>query len=305
MRGSGSRSVSKLWLATLIMQLVGDRRLRLHDSVEHWLPADFPYGRQITVRQLLNHTSGLVDTNDITHDSTRYIRAIRDPLVRARVERVSRLLEKNPFYEFSPQLWIDFAAALPLEYPPDTTFHYSNIGYLVAGEIAKRASGAGLATLFRKRIVEPLDLNNAAYDPAANISGEHAHGYGVAPDGRLTDTTRWTGGVGADGGIVSDAADEAHFLQALMQGRILKPAQLAALKRTSTHGTYALGVGLNSTGCGSIALGHNGGGEGFETNVLVSPDGRRVAVLLLNGRTDNEIGDGIAVETVQRLYCAA
>ena len=64
-------------------------------------------------------------------------------------------------------------------------------------------------------------------------------------------------------------------------------------------------MGLNSTGCVGIAFGHNGGGEGFETNVLVSPDGRRVAVLLLNGRTDDEIGDGIAVETVQRLYCAA
>src|SRR5262245_51962884 len=144
-------SVSKLWLATLIMQLVGDGRLRLDDTVEHWLPGVFPYGRQITVHQLLNHTSGMVDTNDIAHNSTRYIRAIRDPLVRARVERVSRRLEKNPFYEFSPRLWIDFAAALPLEYPPDTTFHYSNIGYLVAGEIAERAGGAGMATLFRER----------------------------------------------------------------------------------------------------------------------------------------------------------
>jgi D-alanyl-D-alanine carboxypeptidase len=296
-------SVSKLWLATLVLQLVADGRLRLDDNVERWLPGVLPYGRRITVRQLLNHTSGMVDSNDITHDPMRYIRALKDPALRTRIEHVARRVEKDPAYRFSPQLWIDFAAGLPLEYPPDTAFHYSNIGYLVVGAIAERAGGADLARLFRKRIIDPLHLTSTAYDPAAHISGDHARGYSVARDGQLTDTTTWTRGLGADGGIVSNAPDEARFLQALMQGRILGPAQLAALEQTSAHSTYALGVGLGASECAGVGYGHNGGGDGFETNVFVSSDGARVAVLLLNGRTADNHGDGVAEDAMKHLFC--
>jgi D-alanyl-D-alanine carboxypeptidase len=236
--------------------------------VERWLPGLFPYGERITVRQLLNHTSGIVDSNDITHDPSRYIQAVENPRLRRRLERVARRVAKDPSYRFSPRLWIDFAAALPLEYPPDTTYHYSNIGYLVAGAIAERAGGADLATLFRTHIIEPLHLTSTAYDPRAHIGASHARGYSVAPDGRLADTTTWTRGIGADGGIVSNASDEARFLRALMQGRILEPEQLGALEQSSAHSTYALGVGLSETGCAGIAFGHNGGGDGLRNQRL-------------------------------------
>jgi len=296
-------SVSKLWLATLVLQLVADGRLRLDDNVEHWLPGVLPYGRRITVRQLLNHTSGMVDSNDTTHDPMPYIRTLKDPVLRTRIERVARRVKKDPAYRFSPELWIDFAAALPLENPPDTTFDYSNIGYLVAGAIAERAGAADLRTLFRKQMIDPLHLTSRAYDPAAHIGGDHARGYSVARDRRLTDATTWTRGLGADGGIVSNAPDEALFLQALMQSRILGPAQLAALEQTSAHSTYALGVGLASSECAGVGHDHNGGGEGFETNVFVSGDGARVAVLLLNGRTADNHGDGVAEDAMKRLFC--
>jgi D-alanyl-D-alanine carboxypeptidase len=211
----------------------------------------------------------------------------------------------NRITAFSPRLWVEFAAALPLEYQPGTMYHYSNIGYMVAGLVAERAGRADLATLFRQRLIEPLRLERTAYDPAPQIGGDHARGYLVATNGKLTDATTWTEGHGANGGIVSDAADEAHFLQALMRGRVVDPAQLAELKHPSALEDYALGTGINDSGCAGMAYGHNGGGDGFETNVFVSGDGSRVAVLLLNGRTIDSRGDTTAFEAMRRLYCAA
>jgi D-alanyl-D-alanine carboxypeptidase len=298
-------SVSKLWTATVVMRLVAEGRLSLDDTVERWLPGLLPYGKRINVRELLDHTSGMVDTNDVTRDPNGYLRQVRDPALRARMLAVARRLEENPGYEFSPRLWVELAAALPLEFQPGLTYHYSNVGYMVAGLVAERAGGADLKTLTRKEILEPLKLKSAAYDPKAAITGEHAHGYRVAKTGELTDATTWTEGLGANGGIVSDAADEAAFLQAVMRGKLLDRSSLAALKRAPSFSSYALGIGIDHSVCAGAVYGHNGGGEGFETNVFVSGDGSRVAVLLLNGRTADDHGDLVAYEAMRSLYCAA
>ena len=299
-------SVSKLWVATLILQLVGEHRMHLDDTVARWLPGLLPYGDRITVRELLNHTTGMIDSNDLANDPTRYLRQVKDPALRAKILRVAHRLERNPGYEFSSRLYVEWAAALPLQYAPGTTYRYSNIGYVVAGMIAERVGQAGLATLTRRRITQPLHLTASAYDPHTRIAGAHAHGYRVAGTGKLTDATTWTEGLGANGGIVSDAADEAHFLQALMRGHLLTPAELTALKTPPAVPAvvpYALGTGVDPTACGT-AYGHAGGGAGFETNVYVSGDGSRVAVLLLNGRTADSHGDAIAGKAARRLYCA-
>jgi len=219
-------SLSKTWVAALILQLVGEGRMTLDDTVAHWLPGLLPYGKQITIGELLEHTSGMVDSNDISHDPTRYLRQVKDPALRAKFLAVARRLETDPGYEFSPLLWVEFAAAIPLSYRPGTTFHYSNIGYTVAGLVAERVGGADLATLLRRQIIVPLNLTSAAYDPHSQITGPHALGYRVSAGGKLTDATSWTQGVGAGGGMISDAADEANFLQALMRGEIIGAAHL-------------------------------------------------------------------------------
>ena len=200
---------------------------------------------------------------------------------------------------------MELAAALPLLLPPRSAYHYSNIGYMVAGLVAERAGKQRLPTLFRTQIIAPLHLASSAYDPHSRITGAHAHGYRVAANGKLTDTTTWTFGLGANGGIVSDAADEARFLTSLMRGALLGPAQLAALKQPSAYSNYGLGTGIDKSGCAGITYGHNGGGDGFETNVFVSGNGDRVAVLLLNGRTADTSGDAIAFKAMNKLYCAA
>ena len=298
-------SVSKLWTATLILRLVQQHRLSLDDTVERWLPGLLPAGRRITLRQLLNHTSGLIDTNDINQHPTRYLAQIKDRVLRAKIAAINKRVAKDPGYEFSSRLWVEVAAALPLLLPPGTFYHYSNIGYIVAGLVAERAGKQPLTTLFRSLVIAPLRLTSPAYDPHSIITGAHAHGYKVAANGKLIDTTTWTLGLGANGGIVSAAADEGRFLAALMRGTLLGPAQIAALKKPSAQSNYGLGTGVDKSGCAGTAYGHNGGGDGFETNVFVSGNGDRVAVLLLNGRTADNSGDAVAFRAMNQLYCAA
>jgi D-alanyl-D-alanine carboxypeptidase len=188
---------------------------------------------------------------------------------------------------------------------------------MVVGLIATRAGGADLATLFRKRIIDPLQLQRARYDPAPSISGPHAHGYSLSENGKLVDATGWTQGLAAEGGIVSDAADEARFLQALMRGEVLRRAELTALGAPYSQGSpglgdagYGLGIVIQQHGCATpgVAYGHNGGGDGYMSSAQVSPDGRRVAVLLANGYATSSAaqnhGGATLFKTMQHRYCA-
>jgi D-alanyl-D-alanine carboxypeptidase len=300
-------SVSKLWTATLILQLAGEGRLRLADTVEHWLPGLLPYGNRITIRELLNHTSGMIDNNDIGRDPLRYIALVKDPVLRARLMSIQRRYPTHPAVTFSPRVWIRFAAWIPLLAQPNTQYHYSNIGYETLGLIAARAASRPLSTLYRERIAGPLGLSSVAYDPQGDIAGPHAVGYSMQAEGKPVAATTWaTGGVGAEGGIVASARDEARFLVALMQGKLLKPAQLAALKSVAPAaeaGLYGLGTAVDPSGCAGTAYGHNGGGAGFSTSVFVSGDGKRVAVLQLNGRASDNSSDEAVHGAMNALYC--
>ena len=301
-------SVSKLWTATLVLQLAGEHKLRLDDTVAQHLPGLLPYGNKITIRELLNHTSGLIDNNDIARDPTRYIAMVREPELRAQLAEIYRRVSEDPATTFSALLWIKLARWIPLLADPGTSYHYSNIGYEILGLVATHVGGKPLAGLYRDRIAAPLGLDSVAYDPQGDIEGEHAVGYRVGSNGKLTAATGWgTGGTGAEGGIVSNARDEARFLVGLMQGKLLKPAQLAALKRVAPGaqaGLYGLGTGVDPT-CAGTAYGHNGGGIGFSTSVFVSGDGKRVAVLLANGRPSDSSLDDAVHAALSDLYCKA
>jgi D-alanyl-D-alanine carboxypeptidase len=302
-------SVSKLWTATLILQLVGEGRLRLDDTVEQRLPGLLPYGDRITIRELLNHTSGLVDNNDITRDPASYIKLVKDPALRTQLISISRRIQADPGTTFSPLMWIRLAAWIPLLSDPNTQYHYSNIGYEILGLIAARTSGEPLAALYRDRIAKPLGLNSVAYDPQGDIAGPHPVGYRVDAKGKPVAATAWgTGGVGAEGGIVASAQDEARFLVALMQGKLLKPTQLSAMKTVApaaAGGLYGFGTGVDPSGCAGTAYGHNGAGAAFSTSVFVSGDGKRVAVLLLNGRSADGSSDVAVHAAMNELYCKA
>ncbi|MGC9974573.1 MAG: serine hydrolase domain-containing protein [Gaiellaceae bacterium] len=296
-------SVSKIYTATLILQLAQEGKLRVGDTVAKWLPGLLPYGNLITIQQLLTMRSGLIDNNDLKQPAAtpHYLANVKDPRLRAELETTLKRRQEDPAGVASPMFWIRFAAWQPLLYRPGA-YHYSNIGYDVLGLIAEKASGMSLQALYEKRIFRPLGLHATAYDPQGPISGPHAHGYGIDPGGQQTDTTDWHSGIGADGGIVSNAKDTAAFLTALMQGKLLDHQQLEAMKGAN------LWNGGAGTGCSDAAYGWSGGGDGYKTEVWVNGNGSRVAVLLLNARhwdTDQSSSDAAAHDTLMHLYCAA
>jgi D-alanyl-D-alanine carboxypeptidase len=295
-------SVSKIYTAALVLLLAQEGRLDVDDTVEQWLPGMLPYGERITIRQLLTMRSGLIDNNDFAKDPASYLADVRDVRLRSRLTALIRRVEADPTMEVSPVWWIRWAAWEPLLFEPGTSFHYSNIGYDVLGLIAARASGTPLPVLYRTRIVAPLGLERTAYDPQGPIAGQHVRGYLLIAGKAPLDTTDRHVAIGASGGIVSDAEETAVFLLALMEGRLLDPRNITAMRGPN------LWLGGERTSCAWPAYGWSGGGNGFKTNVWVNRDGSRVAVLLLNGRTANAAqasGDGHAAGALARLYCEA
>ena len=275
-------SVTKIYTATLILQLAQEGKLRVGDTVARWLPGLLPYGNRITIRELLTMQSGLYDNNDLRNASPSVQRAnlarVKDAKLRAQLAAITARANEDPATEFSPIWWIRFAAWQPLLFTPGAGYHYSNIGYDILGLIAARAGGKPLPVLYRERIFQPLGLHATAYDPQGPISGPHAHGYGIEPNGKQIDTTDWHSGIGAEGGIVSDAKDTATFLTALMRGKLLDRRHLTAMERDN------LWLGGAISGCAGQAYGWSGGGNGYKTEVWVKDGGSRVAVLLLNAR---------------------
>jgi D-alanyl-D-alanine carboxypeptidase len=299
-------SVSKIYTATLILQLAQEGKLRVTDTVARWLPGLLPYGKRITIRELLTMSSGLIDNNDFNNatdaEKRAYLARVKDAKLRKRLLATAALVKRNPAAVVPATLWIRWAAWQPLLFTPDTLSHYSNIGYDILGLIAARAGGKPLSTLYREQIFKPLGLHATAYDPQGPISGPHANGYGILPNGTQIDTTDRHWGVAAEGGIVSDAKDTATFLAALMRGQLLDRSHVTAMEGDD------LWRGGEPSGCAEQAYGWSGGGSGYKTEVWVNDGGSRVAVLLLNARhwdTAQPAADLAAHETLTRLYCGA
>jgi D-alanyl-D-alanine carboxypeptidase len=289
-------SVSKIYTATIVHELAAEGRLSLDDTLEKWLPGALPYGDEVTLTQLLTHTSGIPDDNVLTARSDHYLALIGDRTFRSELLRFAKKYRANPALEFSPAIWLRIAAAVPPLFRPGTSYHYSNTGFDLLGRVAERATGTDIATLYERRLFRPLGLVRTAWDPQGPIAGTHASGYRVGPNGRLLDVTDWHGGKGAEGAVVANAAETARFLVALMKERFFGPLQLARMK----YGGFWSGG--NTLGCGADAYGHAGAGAGFKTEALVSGDGQTVAVLLLNGRGDRT--DAAADKAIAELFCS-
>jgi D-alanyl-D-alanine carboxypeptidase len=298
-------SVSKIYTATLVLQLAQERKLHVGDTVARWLPGLLPYGSRITIRELLTMRSGLIDSNDLirsTDAARRYLDRVKDTKLRAEILAISARIIKDPAAWVSPIWWIRWAAWQPLLFTPGTQFHYSNIGYEILGLIAARAGGKPLPVLYRERIFQPLGLHATAYEPQGPIGGPRAHGYGIEPNGKQIDATNWHYGIGASGGIVSDAKDTATFLTALMDGKLLDRQQLTQMEGDN------LWLGGAPSGCAGQAYGWSGGGNGYKTDVWINDGGSRVTVLLLNARnlgTTQTASDQAAHEALTSLYCGA
>jgi D-alanyl-D-alanine carboxypeptidase len=273
-------SVTKTFVATVVLQLAAEGRLRLSDPVERWLPGLVPGGRTITLRELLGHTSGLFDYT-----------ADRE-WVRQRIARPGRT--------WTPRELAAVAVKHRALFRPGTDWWYSNTNYVLLGLVVEAAGHAPLGDKLRERILRPLRLDATSYPRGTSIPGAVAHGYlgsipgvPVAP-GRLVDVTSLVSpSAWGAGQIVSNADDVTSFLAALLGGRTLTAAQLAEMKTriTTVHSEqgiavqrtadYGLGLVIQRTPCGT-AYGHDGDMPGYRNIVWATGDSRRVVEVMVN-----------------------
>ena len=260
-------SATKMFVSTVVLQLVAEHRLQLDAPVERYLPGLLPRGSEITVRMLLQHTSGLYD----------YVRTI---------SQVGADLEKVRYTHFSPEELVAIAAAQPLGFPPGSKFSYSNSNYAVLGMLIGKTTGHAWGDEVTRRILLPLGLwQTSIPGDRIRIPGPHAHGY-QDMNGKLVDVTELNPSVaGSAGQVISTTADLDKFLRALAAGRLV-PRDLLKEMTTPRSATEPYGLGLQtfSTPCGKPAFGHTGGIAGYTTIAFTSPDGkRRVEVSISRG----------------------
>ncbi|MEU4424027.1 serine hydrolase domain-containing protein [Actinoplanes sp. NPDC024001] len=279
-------SNTKTYVAVVVLQLVGEGRLSLDDTVDRWLPGvvtgNGNDGRRITVRQVLQHTSGIYNyTNDIA----------------ALGSKEGYLGHRFDHYE--PEELVALAMKHEPGFAPGTGWDYSNTNYILAGMIIEAVTGRSWDREVRSRILRPLGLHRtSAPGDRPTVPNPHAKGYQQwEPGGELTDTTMWnTTAAGAAGNLITTPTDLARFWQALQRGKLLKPRQMKQLHETVLAETfqdfmpgarYGLGIMFIPNDCGGY-WSHGGDVPGMSTANGVSPDGDRVAVLSLTTQLADE-----------------
>ncbi|WP_231332712.1 serine hydrolase domain-containing protein [Actinomadura graeca] len=279
-------SNTKPMIATLVLQLAAEGRLALGDPVEKWLPGQVPGGEAITLRMLLNHTSGLFDYTE-------------DPAIRPSI------LGKDRRRWTQAELLALGVKHDPL-FAPGTRWSYSNTGYAAIGAVLEKVTGARLADLVRDRIARPLRLHHTYYPVGSAWRGPYARGYEPDADHMPAEVPagfrdfagpRHHGHVdvsgndlawgGAAGAVVSTTQDWSRFYTALMSGKLLPAAQLAQLRTTvpvdAEHPDgpgYGLGIQTGTGPCGTF-WGHDGGVPGYLTTTLTDRAGGRTATVLI------------------------
>jgi D-alanyl-D-alanine carboxypeptidase len=256
-------SVTKTLVATVVLQLAGAGKVSLDDPVERWLAGLVPNGAAITLRMLLNHTSGLYDIAD-------------DPTLRAE-------FAANPTRQWTPREVLRFALSHPPLFPPGSSYAYSNTGYVLLGLVIEAATGKPLDEVLRERLVQPLRLRATSFPSGTGLPEPAAHGYELR-DGRFVELTYNPSIAWGTGHIVSSVADLSTFFAGLMKSRLFPAALLKQMKAGPAPKTgWIAGLGLltTRTPCG-VAYGHGGDIPGWHDEVLATANGRRVAVVMVN-----------------------
>ena len=192
-------SVSKQFTAMAIMILAERRKLSFDDSLASFFPGFPDYGKQITVRHMLNHSSGLIAYEDVMDEKVTV--PLTDQDVLEMLKRQDRTL-----------------------FPPGSSYRYSNTGYVLLGLIVEKASGTSFQEFLRQNIFEPLKMKHTVFYPREDHSDEQRRAYGyskrddvfVRTDQSLTSSTR------GDGSIYSSVSDLYKWDQALHKARLVK-----------------------------------------------------------------------------------
>jgi len=264
-------SVSKGFNAYLAAKLIGDGALSLDTTLRQQIPGILPAAEAVTVRQLLQHTSGLTD----------YIRAP------AFVEQ----LLADPARYFSPLQLTGFVRDEPLEFPPGSKYHYSDTDNIAAGMIEEQASRFGYGQLLYRRIFGPLKMRGSSLPTTTKMPHPFMHGYDVEAEKRPEDVSELINPAGAwaSGGIVSTPIDMARFARryvptVLATATVEGPFRLGSSSPPGPGKNFAgLGLFRYVTGCGTV-YGHTGSFPGYRILLAASADGKRSVVFVANAQ---------------------
>ncbi|WP_155371377.1 serine hydrolase domain-containing protein [Catellatospora vulcania] len=258
-------SVTKTFTATAMLQLAGDGRLSLDDTVGRWLPGLLAEGDAITVRHLLMHTAGLYNYTDAWTVNGKLDAGVvlsRRGL-RVRPEETVALAERR-----GPQ------------FPPGSAIAYNNTGYILAGMVIEQAAGRPYAEHVESRILAPLQLaGTVVRDEDPGLPRPHAHGY-LPGDGGPVDVTVFDRSTAwASGGIVSTARDVNRFFAGLLRGELLGHAELREMLTPTPWTTAGTDSGLGLVRVrlpgGAAVWGKHGGFFGYDTFSFHTPDASR------------------------------
>jgi CubicO group peptidase (beta-lactamase class C family) len=248
-------SFTKLFTASAVMLLADERRLDIDDRISRYLPRLPLAWSAITVRQLLDHTSGIPNMTDLPAYAEFRLR------------------------DHPPQGAIDLVAALPLEFPPGTKYQYTNTGYIVLGMLIERISGAPYEDFLRRRIFAPLAMADTRLDADAGYGNPmRVRGYewqGTALRATEPGAAR---NASSAGGLLSSARDLAKWDQSLYDGSILSRRSL----ETMWNAERPLGWDVETIN-GHRVMQHSGDIRGFSAHYLHFDADRLSVIVLVSG----------------------
>ncbi|MFB7656615.1 MULTISPECIES: serine hydrolase domain-containing protein [unclassified Streptomyces] len=306
-------SLTKTFTATVLLQLDAEGVLSLDDTVEDWLPGlvrgQGNDGRKVTLRHLLNHTSGIFNYN-------------RDEGFLAKFTGESFLVHR--YDGATPEELVGIGLSHPPLFTPGTGWAYSDTNYVLAGLVIEKATGDDYADQVERRIIGPLRLRSTVV-PGSSPALPRPHRrhysklYDDAPNAPVHDVTEFNPSVaGAAGEIISTTRDVNRFFGALLRGELLPRQQMkemfdavpvveeegegeaATTRRTydATEGTavYGLGIRGDTLSCGVTVWGHGGQVPGSLSRVAATRDGRHVLALNRNGDWGSQAAEDAVLE---------
>lgn len=287
-------SITKTFVATVLLQLEAEGRLSLDDSVEKWLPGavrgNGHDGSRITLRQLLNHTSGIFNyTADQDFGRTYFL--------------------KDGFFEHrydtkKPEELVALAMTHKPDFEPGTSWNYSNTNFVLAGMVIEKATGRPYGEEVRRRIIAPLHLTGTSVPGTrVTVPGPSSRAYSKLAEtttGPTYDVTKINPSIAyAAGEMISNSTDLSRFYTALLRGKLLPREQLAEMTTTvpvNEAAGYGLGLMRTELTCGVTVWGHGGGIHGSISEAVTTKDGRHSLAFNLNGDWSGDTGAVIEAE---------
>lgn len=269
-------SQTKMFVASLVLQLVDEGKVDLDTPIEHYLPGvvrgDGLDPNAITVRRLLQHRSGIKDNLGFVNGD--YLQTAQ--------------LLLNPVWQIHPpseQQMVEQGTKYGKQFGPGSRGVYSNTNYTVLGMLVEKLTGTDLTTAIQDRIIDKVGLPSTFFPRPGQKELPHpyARGYLTLKGATFADVTNFEPAVwGAAAALVSTGRDMSKFVNALLDGQVVSPARLADMRHTlpvDNVGDYGLGLAAFPTACGT-AWGHTGSVAGYNTETV--GNGRRAISVGIN-----------------------